>query len=80
MHVCSRTITEQIFHINFSLSVSASRRLAETIGTPELEDVIVAYLIQLCHSSNLTGSFNCETVFDNRNAGIFMYKMHHGII
>ena len=29
---------------------------------PEIEVVTVAYHIQFCHSSPLTGSFNCKTV------------------
>ena len=31
-------------------------------NTPEIEVPTVAYPTQLCHSSPLTGSFNCETV------------------
>ena len=31
-------------------------------NTPEIEVPTVAYPTQFCHSSTLTGSFNCETV------------------
>ena len=62
LQIYSSTITVQIFHHFFVLPASPSRRLAGTMETPGTEVVTAAYPIQFCHSSPLTGSFNCKTV------------------
>ena len=50
-------------------SIKFSRCLEELLAdlqkrwnTPEIEVPTVAYSTQFCHSSTLTGSFNCQTV------------------
>ena len=76
LQICNRTITVQTLNLSFALPGSASGRLAETMKPPKIEVVYVAYPIQFCHSSPLTGSFSCKIVFDNENVDTFMSKTH----